>query len=175
MLTNARSILENDCVLPPVPLLFPLLLAKGLKSGTLIVGHSLCTIHHLLCCIYSVLHPTPPCFGAVMTQFPLWHAWPSGINKVNLMLPYLALDPSLITTCWNICNMVDWVKLGQWPQKCLRLSCGGRVTICFNKSHSQAHRECIPHLCPWLKKLYPLNYGFVEATGLPVHLSDNCT
>lgn len=41
------------------------------------------------CAIYSVLHPTPPCFAAIMTQFPFWHAWPSRINKVNLMLPYL--------------------------------------------------------------------------------------
>lgn len=79
------------------------------------------------CCpIYSVLHCTPPCFAAVMTKFPLWHAWPSGINKVNLMLPYLILPcSSLIKTCWNFCHMGGWVKQALGQKMCLRLSSGG--------------------------------------------------
>lgn len=81
------------------------------------------------CSIYSVLHPTPPCFATIMTQFPLWHACPSGINKVNLMLPYLILP-------W-IPASLRHATFAIWGLNIGGLVLVAAVAICFNKSKFQ--------------------------------------
>lgn len=76
------------------------------------------------CCpIYTVLHSTPTCYAAVMTQFPLWQAGPSGINKVNLKLPYLILPwiPASLRhagtfAIWGGGWGGGWIKIGPWPK-----------------------------------------------------------
>lgn len=91
MLANVWRILEHDSVSAASSITVPLVACRGLELSN--VDCRTFSLHNTLpCCpIYSVFHPIPLSFTAVMTQFPLWHAWPSGINKVNLMLPYLIL------------------------------------------------------------------------------------
>ena len=84
-----------------------------------------------------------------MTQFPLWHAWPPGINKVNLMLPYLIL-PWIPASLRHVGTFAIWVSENRPMAKtCVRgLVLVAAVAICFNKPRSQTHGQSISHVCP---------------------------
>lgn len=116
----------------------------------------------LPCCpIHSALHPAPPRFAAVMTQFPLWHARPSGINKVNLMSPCLIFPwiaaSLLLAGTFATCG--DEVKMGSWPKRkgtalCVKgFSWWQQRKYVLINLHLRLVGVSVSHLCPLLEPL----------------------